>query len=482
MMKELEKKKSAGASASAFNIKFKGLCNFCNRQGHKEKECWKKHPHLFAKKGQQQQQQQQNTQQGGQRGRGGYSRGGTTHRGSMRGRGDNTYQQQQQQQQRSGSNSNEQTHAVWTIEVNNNNVSSGVGEKYNKVKWLLDSGCSNHIINNENFFFESVLLKNPVEVKLPDGKALKATKVGNMKIYFKNYNNESQVELKNVFFVEGIRKNLLSFAKISESCTIVAKGNDAKIYDTISRKLITVAEKINDLYFVNSQLSLDKEIFVNALKLTDKEKWHRCLGHVNFNYLNKIVKNKMLDGLPDKIENIYLKCANCIQSKMHNLSFGTGQTKAKELLEIIHTDLNGPHTITGYGGEKYFMTFIDDYSKCTMIYCLKSKDQTASCFEEYVNLVENQLNKKVKKLKCDNGGEYLNNQIYNFIKSKGIELLPCPPYVHELNGVAERYNRSAMDIGRCLMREARINSIYWPEVIKTVPYLKKPHHCRNVGK
>ena len=68
---------------------------------------------------------------------------------------------------------------------------------------------------------------------------------------------------------------------------------------------------------------------------------------------------------------------------------------------------------------------------------------------EYINLVENQFGKKVKKLKCDNGREYLNKQIYDFIRSKGIEMLPCPPNVHELNGVAERYNRSAINIGRC---------------------------------
>lgn len=89
-----------------------------------------------------------------------------------------------------------------------------------------------------------------------------------------------------------------------------------------------------------------------------------------------------------------------------------------------------------------------------------------------MNLVENKFNKKVKKLQCDNGKEYLNKDIYDFIRQKGIELLACPPYVHELNGVAEGYNRSAMDIGRCLMREAKIHRRNWPEVIKTAAYLK----------
>ncbi len=105
-----------------------------------------------------------------------------------------------------------------------------------------------------------------------------------------------------------------------------------------------------------------------------------------------------------------------------------------------------------------------------MTYCIKSKSKTASYFKEYINLVENQFDKKVKKVQCDNGKEYLNQEINNFIREKGTQMLPCPPYVHGLNRVAERYNRSAMDIGRCLLKEARIDKCYWPEIIETVSY------------
>ena len=90
-----------------------------------------------------------------------------------------------------------------------------------------------------------------------------------------------------------------------------------------------------------------------------------------------------------------MKCANCIESKMSNEPFENDRTRTTEILELIHTDLNGPHNTTGYGGEKYFLTFINDYSKCARTYCIKSKSETASCFIDYVNLVENQFNKKV---------------------------------------------------------------------------------------
>ena len=93
---------------------------------------------------------------------------------------------------------------------------------------------------------------------------------------------------------------------------------------------------------------------VNVEKMTQKEKYHRMLGHVNFSYLKNMCKNKLVDGLPGELENIHLKCEICIKNKMHNLPFENNQKRAKEILELVHTDLNGPHKTTGYDGSKYF--------------------------------------------------------------------------------------------------------------------------------
>ena len=192
--------------------------------------------------------------------------------------------------------------------------------KFKEISWLLDSGCTDHVVKDERMYEKFIVLKNPIEVKLPDGKNLKATKVGNIKTYFKNYYNEKLIDLKNVYFVKGINKNLLSVAKITRNNTIVYKNDNAKIYNK-NKELVAGANKINDLYVMKSFIYKDFEndVYVNSVKLTEKEKWHRALGHVNFQYLNKLVKDKLVDGLPDKLENNVMKCANCIKSKMYRL-------------------------------------------------------------------------------------------------------------------------------------------------------------------
>ena len=139
----------------------------------------------------------------------------------------------------------------------------------------------------DTFFDKSVKLENPIDVKLPDGKLLKASKIGTIKLHFKNYHNRSNVDLSNVYYVEGIKQNLLSFSKITKSCTIVAKNETAKIYNQ-SRELIAVAKQIGNLYYMKSYVTKwNNDSYVNSVRLTDKEKWHRALGHVNFQYLNK---------------------------------------------------------------------------------------------------------------------------------------------------------------------------------------------------
>ena len=270
-----------------------------------------------------------------------------------------------------------------------------------------------------------------------------------------------------------MNKNLISFARLTDNQNLKAVliGKNAKIYE--NNNLVAIAWKENRIYKMISYLENNSEINLTVKngKMTLKEKWHRTLGHVNFKYLKTMCKNKILEGLHNEIESDYFKCATCIENKMHNIPFENNRKRAKEILEIVHTDLNGPHS-NGYKGEKYFLTFIDDYSKLAKIYAIKSKDEVHDKFVEYINLIENKTGKKMKKLRCDNGTEYLNKNVYRLFREKGIELETCPPYVHELNGTAERYNRTIMDSARCLLSESRLEKKYWPEVVCAAAYLK----------
>jgi hypothetical protein len=83
-----------------------------------------------------------------------------------------------------------------------------------------------------------------------------------------------------------------------------------------------------------------------------------------------------------------------------------GATRSTELLEIIHTDICGPFDTSSFGKGKYFITFIDDFSRYGYIYLLHVKSQAINAFEVYITEVERQLERKVKIIRLDRGGEY----------------------------------------------------------------------------
>ena len=203
-----------------------------------------------------------------------------------------------------------------------------------------------------------------------------------------------------------------------------------------------------------------------------KEKWHRMLGHINFGYINTLCKQELFTGIPNELESEFMKCKICIENKMHNLPLSNNRIKAKDVLEIVHTDVCGRFKTAGLNGERYFVSFIDDYSKIAKVYCIKSKDEVFNCVVQFVNESENLTGKRVKILRCDSGKEYLNYRFCKFAKEKGIILNNYPAYLHELNGTAERFNRTIMDMVRCLLAEAQVHKQYWPEILCAATYLK----------
>ena len=96
---------------------------------------------------------------------------------------------------------------------------------------------------------------------------------------------------------------------------------------------------------------------------------------------------------------------DCIKGKQTNHN-KKGATRSNQLLEIIYTDICGPFDVPYFNGEKYFITFIDDFSRYRYVYLLKEKSQAINSLEVFVNEVERQLDRKVKIVRSDKGGEY----------------------------------------------------------------------------
>ena len=126
--------------------------------------------------------------------------------------------------------------------------------------------------------------------------------------------------------------------------------------------------------------------------------------------------------------------------------------------------------IKSLGSSRYFVTFIDDYSRYTLTYFLKSNDEVLEKFKEFVNYV-NTLGKKVKVPRSDNGGEYCSKTFQDYLKEHGIQHQTTVPYNPEQNGTAERMNRTLLESARSMMFHAGMPKEFWAEAIHIATYV-----------
>lgn len=396
----------------------------------------------------------------GTRGRNGYGRGRGAYRSGFA--GNSEIQDGQETARRL---------ELFNVDVNVGNVEQG--ENSNVLEWLIDSGCTDHIVKTDKYFYTSRVLKNKVEVKLGNSNIIKASMIGNIMCEFKFGNRNVLVDVRNVYYVPDIGRNLLSVSAITlAGNSVIFKNEYVEFYNSQNRFLFSAKEK-NKLFPLLCEVQKNSnEISANYINknMTTKEKLHRALGHVNFKDLHIMCRDKYMNDLPDFLENEFMKCEVCLESKLSNKEYATERRRARYCGEIVHSDVKYLD-VEGFNGERYFVTFIEDYSRIARVYPIKNKSEVFEKFVEYFNILKNYAEGPLCEFKCDNGKEYLNKEFYNLAKNEGFRIFPCIPYNHQLNGVAERYNRTIMDRVRCLRKESNLDRKYWPEFVLAACYI-----------
>src|SRR3954468_15582784 len=161
------------------------------------------------------------------------------------------------------------------------------------------------------------------------------------------------------------------------------------------------------------------------------------------------------------------KCLVCVQAKQPRKSHTTAEVRNLTPLELIHSDLCEMNGVLTKGGKKYFMTLIDDSTRYCHVFLLKSKDEALSFIKIYKAEAEIQLDRKIKRLRSDRGGEYFSNEFDSFCAEYGTIHERTPSYSPQSNGVAERKNRTLTDLVNAMLDTSGLSKEWWGEAIKT---------------
>ena len=159
-------------------------------------------------------------------------------------------------------------------------------------------------------------------------------------------------------------------------------------------------------------------------------------------------------------------CEGCLYGKSSQQPFPRSlSSRSSGPLQLIHSDLCGPMPTISLTGSYYFLTLIDDFTKYTIIAFLKHKSEVLDHFIAYKNLVENQLDTRIKTIRTDNGGEYISTDFQAFCSNHGIRHQFTVPYTPQQNGVAERKNRTLLNSARAMLQVASLPNPYWEEAV-----------------
>lgn len=160
----------------------------------------------------------------------------------------------------------------------------------------------------------------------------------------------------------------------------------------------------------------------------------------------------MVKGMPS-IHHPEQLCEACTVGKHHRTPFPTQQHhRATQPLQIIHSDVCCPMSISSNGNNRYFLTFIDDFTCKIWVYFFARKSEVFDHFKKFKIYVEKQSGYFIKVLHTDGGGEYTSNEFKKYCEEHGIQHEVTFPYTPQHNGVAERKNRTIMDMARSMLK------------------------------
>ncbi|RDX70558.1 hypothetical protein CR513_50187, partial [Mucuna pruriens] len=310
--------------------------------------------------------------------------------------------------------------------------------------WILDSGATYHMTPFPSHFTSHLKVPKRQLITFANGDHVPIARSNNIQLH-------SSLSLHNVLHVPKLVNNLISIHRLiqdwicavtffSFSLTIGIAKEQGGLYYLQHTK---IGNSTNNEKLPSSQRATSETCVASQIWL-----YHKCLGHPSFGLLKT-----MFPYLFTKESVESFKCDIFQFSKHHRATFSPGNNKSLEPFDLIHSDVWGPAS-NSISGAKWFVSFIDDCTCVTWIFLMKHKYEVCQIFVDFFRLVKNQFNKSIKRLRSDNGTEFVNLEFSKFLKDK-----------------CERKNCHLLEVARVFLFQMFVPNVYWGEAILTAAYL-----------
>ena len=380
------------------------------------------------------------------------------------------------------------------------------------VKFVVDSGATFHMTPRLDILHNIRELNPktmPTSISAADGNNMRVVGAGDVTLEVNMGSRTQLYTLKDVLYVPGLAYNLLSIAKLADSGTHLVMHKDRfELYPKDGAPPLSARRNAN-MYLLHHKVIKPSKVFLpercydiqhaiaapaNAAPQRDQlpntasnvELVHRRLGHLGYTSMAKLPM--MVDGCSISAAEIAADaknravCEHCLAGRQtRDTRPDSQQPKSTELLHRLYTDICGPFP-ESMEGNKYFLIAVDEASRYSALVPMQRKSETARNLQLVISAWERRTDRSVKHVRCDQGKEFLSNDLLSKFERRGIKMETTATYSPESNGMAERCNRTILDKVRAMMAWARAPEDVWDEAAMYANILRNVSPAANLPK
>ncbi|KAK8956812.1 hypothetical protein KSP39_PZI000126 [Platanthera zijinensis] len=316
--------------------------------------------------------------------------------------------------------------------------------------WIMDSGATHHITSQLPATYSDS--PHPRSITVANGALVPVSGSTDISL-------SPSFPLRSALHVPSSPFNLLSVGRLTADldCSVIFNSSSFVIQDRRTRTTIGKGGLRNGLYLLDTPPTI-----LSSVSSVSSTEWHRRLGHAPLPVLQR--------ALPD-ISLHPFQCESCILGKQPRSSYPAHCTRSSAPFDLLHSDVWGPYKTTSISGFRYFITFIDDYSRMTWLYLLRDRSELPRIFRAFVVETRTQFHTTIKTVRTDNAREYTGHDFATICSEFGIIHQTSCAYTPQQNGVAERKNRHLLDVTRSLMLQMHVPKHYWNFAVSTACFL-----------
>jgi len=260
----------------------------------------------------------------------------------------------------------------------------------------------------------------------------------------------------NVLYIPDFQFNLVSTQKIVKSynCKLAFSFEFCEIQDVDSLKMIGYTRLSEGLYLMEIP---KQEVKLNMTGTSIDERKLKNVWHLRLEHPSNKVLQHLTNNFPYIQFNDHKPCDACHYAKQHKLSFSHSNTRAKNIFDLIHVDIWGPFHIGSANGHRFFLTIVDDHSRFTWVFLMKTRFETREALYRFITLIHNQFNVTIKTIQSENESEFLCINLYN---SLGIIHQTSCIETPQQNYVVERKHQHILNVTRSLLFQSKLPTVF----------------------